>query len=70
MNINAIDNQILESSSQVEKTHSEIIQQQLMDDSEMYSNKSLSEAIRERLFAGTPMRGNDTENILCDRVEM
>ena len=70
MNINAIDNQILESSSQVEKTHSEIIQQQLMDDSEMYSNKSLSEAIRERLFAGTPMRGNDTENILSDREEM
>ena len=40
-----------------------------MDDSEMYSNKSLSEAIREWLFAGTPMRGNETENILSDKID-
>ena len=41
-----------------------------MDDSEMYSNKSLSEAIRERLFAGTPIRGTDTENIFVDKMDI
>ena len=40
-----------------------------MDDSEMYSNKSLSEAIRERLFAGTTMRGNDTESIFNEEQQ-
>ena len=72
MNLNSTNTSKLKASSQVEKTHSKKIQQQLMDNSEMYSNKSLSEAIRDRVFAGTPtpMRRNDTEKILRARVEM